>query len=429
MGKRFLKIALGIVGVLVLIVAAVLIYIDHSGIPRYAPGKIELTVDVTPERVERGRRTVQLLRAGCHLDNETSTLAGKPIPDLPAQFGAAHSANITRDPETGIGAWTDGEIAYLLRTGVRRDGRYTPPWMVKLPNMADEDLLDVIAYLRSDDPLVRPVKAQRPASKPSLLTKVLCRVAFKPVPYPEKPIVAPDPGDKVACGRYLVQGRAMCFPCHSADFAKIDDAVPERSAGYLGGGNAMPDMNGRIVKTSNITPDPETGIGKWSEDEFVRLLRFGVRPDRTVIVYPMVPYPELTDEDARAIHAYLGTVPPIKNAVPRPVAIVHAGTDAGRAAYYRYGCNDCHGDSGVGLYDLRKGATDFVSDDELIAYIRHPEIAKPGVKMPTWDGTMRSGSMKCASSSSKANSNVSVTERLRDLSTEDWPGCHESPLG
>ena len=150
----------------------------------------------------------------------------------------------------------------------------------------------------------------------------------------------------------------------------------------------MPDMNGRIVKTANITPDPETGIGKWSEDEFVRLLRFGVRPDRSVIVYPMVPYPELSDEEARAIHAYLRTVPPIKNAVPRAAVIVPAGANAGRAAYYRYGCNDCHGDTGVGLYDLRKGATDFATDEEMIAYIRHPEVLKPGVKMPTWDGVI-----------------------------------------
>ena len=150
----------------------------------------------------------------------------------------------------------------------------------------------------------------------------------------------------------------------------------------------MPDMNGRIVNTANITPDPETGIGKWTEDEFVRAVRFGVRPDNTVVVYPMVPFPELTDDESRAIYAYLRTVPPIKNAVARPAVVAPAGGDAGRAAYYRYGCNGCHGDTGVGAYDLRKGAKDFPTDEQLIAYIRHPEIAKPGVKMPTWDGVI-----------------------------------------
>lgn len=386
--KRLFKLAVGIVLAVVLVVAAALLYIGSTDVPRYAPGHVELKVDVTPERVVRGRHTVQLLCASCHLDNDTATLAGRPMLDVPPQFGTAHTANITGDAETGIGGWTDGELAYLLRTGVTRDGRYTPPWMVKLPIMADDDLIDVIAFLRSDDPLVRPIHAKRPASKPSLLTKVLCRVAFKPLPYPKAPIGAPDRSDKVAYGRYLVQGRAICFPCHSADFAKVDDFVPERSAGYLGGGNAMSDTSGRVVKSANITPDPATGIGKWSEDEFVRLLRFGVRPDNTVIVYPMVPFPELADDEARAIYAYLRTVPPIVNAVTRPAALVPAGADAGRAAFYRYGCNTCHGDAGVGIYDLRKGATDFATDPELIAYIRHPEIAKPGVKMPTWDGVI-----------------------------------------
>jgi mono/diheme cytochrome c family protein len=247
---------------------------------------------------------------------------------------------------------------------------------------------DIIAFLRSDDPLVRPIKAKRPLSKPSLLTKALARFAFVPIPYPKAPIVAPDTSDRIAYGRYLVQAKAMCFPCHSADFAKLDEKVPEKSAGYLGGGNAMPDENGRIVKTANITPDHETGIGAWSEDAFVRLLRTGVRPDSTVIAYPMVPYPELSEDEARAIYSYLRTVPAIKNAVARPAATVVADADAGRACYYRYGCNSCHGETGVGVYDLRKGAKDFATDDELIAYIRHPEIKKPGVKMPTWDGVI-----------------------------------------
>ena len=386
--RRFLRIMAAVLVVLLLAIGGGLAYIGGSGLPTYTPRKIDLAVDVTPERVERGRHTAQMLCVGCHLDNETATLAGKPMDDLPAQFGWAHSANITGDAETGIGSWTDGELAFLLRTGVTRDGRYTPPWMVKLPLMADEDVKDVIAFLRSDDPLVRPVKVKRPACKPSLLTKVLARTVFKPFPYPSAPIAAPDTADPVAHGRYLVQARALCFGCHSIDFAKVDEAVPERSAGYLGGGNAMPDMNGRIVKTSNITPDPETGIGKWSEDEFVRLVRFGVRPDASVIVYPMVPYPELSDAEARAIFQYLRTVPAIRNAVARPAAVVVDGADAGRAAYYRYGCNGCHGDTGVGLYDLRKGLANYPTDEALVAYIRHPELAKPGVKMPTWDGVI-----------------------------------------
>src|SRR5262249_22097674 len=88
------------------------------------------------------------------------------------------------------------------------------------------------------------------------------------------------------------------------------------------------------------------------------------------------------------IFAYLRTVPPIKNAVPRTALAVVASTDTGQAAYYKYGCNSCHGDTGVGLYDLRKGPTDFPTDEALIAYIRHPAVAQPGGRMPTGDGAM-----------------------------------------
>jgi mono/diheme cytochrome c family protein len=374
--------------VVVLILGAAAAYIALSGIPRYTPGKVQLTVDVTPERVARGRRTADMLCVACHMDADTGKLSGHRMPDVPPQFGVAYSANITQDKENGIGAWTDGEIAYLLRTGVKRDGTYAPPWMIKLPNLADEDLKDIIAFLRSDDPILAPVPHKQPPSEPSFFTKFLCRVAFKPLPWPEQQISRPDPGDQLAVGRYLVNAHAQCFSCHSADFAKVDDLHPEKSGGYLGGGNAMPDMSGRKVLTSNLTFDEATGIGKWSEDEFVRALRFGVRPDRSVLLYPMVPFPELTEPEARAIYAYLRTVPHIQNAVPRPPVRQVAGADAGRAAFYRYGCNSCHGDTGLGMFDLRKGARDFPTDEALIAYVRHPEQFKPGVKMPPWDGVI-----------------------------------------
>jgi cytochrome c553 len=150
----------------------------------------------------------------------------------------------------------------------------------------------------------------------------------------------------------------------------------------------MPDLNGRVVPSANLTPDLETGIGSWSEGDFVRAVRFGVRPDHSVLVYPMLPMPELTGEEVRAIYAYLRTVPPIHNAVVRLAVATSSSASAGKAAYYRYACNSCHGDTGVGLYDLRRGATDFPTDEELISYIRDPQTLRPGVKMPTWDGVI-----------------------------------------
>ena len=295
------------IGAVVAMAAAAAGYVAVQPIPRYPVVKVDFPVDVTPERVARGKRSVEMLCAACHMDSATGGLTGKRMPDLPRQFGESWSRNITAHPVKGIGSWTNGEIAYLIRTGVARDGRYTPPWMIKMPNVSDEDLRDIIAFLRSSDPLVAARDVDDHDSRPSFFTKLLCRVAFKPFPYPTKPIVAPPIADKAAYGRYLVNARLLCFSCHSADFATNDELHPERSPGYLGGGNAMPDLGGKVVRTANLTPDPETGIGRWTAADFTHALRDGIRPDNRPLRYPMVPYRPLTDDEVDAIFAYLRT--------------------------------------------------------------------------------------------------------------------------
>ena len=268
--KRVLKWAGATLGTLVIAAGFWLMYVALSPIPSYPVPAISFQVDVTPERIANGKRHTQLLCAGCHFDPETGALTGRRMPDLPTQFGESWSRNITKHPVKGIGSWTDGEIAYLLRTGVNRAGRYTPPWMVKLPNLSDEDLRDVIAFLRSDDPLVAGARTSTTTSRGPASSR-RCSVASRGVPsrIPPQPVVAPPPSDKVAWGRYLLTSRYLCFGCHSADF-KTNDEPPEKSKGYLGGGNAMPDASGKIVYTANITPDPETGIGGWTEEQFHR---------------------------------------------------------------------------------------------------------------------------------------------------------------
>lgn len=374
---------------LALVLVAGALFVQLSGIPHYPTRKIELKVEVTPERVERGRRTVSMLCAGCHQDPTTRLLSGKRMLDAPAEFGVVYSKNITQHPTKGIGAWTDGEIAFLLRTGIGRDGRYNPPYMPKLGQMADDDLLDLIAFLRSDDPMVRAADVDDRECEPSFLTKLLCRVAFKPFPYPERAISLPDQSDEVALGRYLVTGKLDCYTCHSADFKTVDYFQPEKSEGYMGGGIAMPDLDGRIVYTANLTTDAETGIGRWTKDQFRRTLKVGLRPDNTPIRYPMLPFPELEDREADAIFAYLHTVPALRKTRPAAaVAARLAGEPPGKLAYYKYGCNSCHGETGVGLYDLRRGPTHYKTRAELVAYIRNPEKYVPGIKMPTWDGVI-----------------------------------------
>lgn len=376
-------------GAIVLLLGAFAAYVAVAPLPSYEPRPPALQVEATPERVARGKRHTELLCAGCHFDSSTGALTGKRMVDLPPQFGVAYSKNITADREKGIGAWTDGEIAFLIRTGIGRDGRYTPPWMVKLPNASDQDIEDVIAFLRSDDALVRAQAVDDRESEPSFLTRLLCRVAFKPFDYPQQPVAAPPPTDQVAFGRYLVTARLGCFACHSADFKTNDELHPERSAGYLGGGNAMPDIAGKLVYTSNLTPDAETGIGGWTYEQFRRAMIEGIGVDNQPLRFPMVPYRILEEQEVAAIFAYLRTAPAIRNAVPPPEPYDVPAGDRGQQVYYKYGCNSCHGAGGLGQYDLRQGPARHPTDDGLIAYIKHPERAKPGIAMPTWDGVIQ----------------------------------------
>jgi mono/diheme cytochrome c family protein len=262
--------------------------------------------------------------------------------------------------------------------------------MVKLPLLSDDDLESIVAFLRSDDPLVAPLAVDPPGrSRPSFLTKLLSYVVFKPLPLPRQPIATPPITDTVAYGRYL-SSSLSCFGCHSADFKTMNELEPERSAGFMGGGNPLLDQNGDVVRSANITPDEETGIGKWSEADFIRAVRTGVRSDRRVLVYPMEPLPELTEEDAAALYAYLKTVPKLRNPVPGPERkALAADASVGKRLYHGYGCASCHGESGVGLADLRQAAQHYPTDEQLEAWIKNPSSFKPGTKMPAWDGVIQ----------------------------------------
>ncbi len=387
--KRFFKILGFILLLIILIVGGFLAYVQIDGIPRYKTQPVEMKVEITPQRVARGKAISSMLCKECHLDEKTGRLTGHRLPDLPAEFGPAYSRNITQDSQYGIGSWTDGQIAYLLRTGIKRDGKYSPPWMIKLPRISDEDIYSIIAYLRSDDSLVQAAPVPNHESEPTFLVKFLCHVAFKPFAYPDHAITAPDIADKVTYGKYIVQDAIDCYSCHSASFKTMDGIRPEKSKGYFGGGNPMPGLDGKIVYTANLTPDP-TGIGNWSEDDFVKAVREGIRPDGIPLRYPMVRHPELGDDEVRAIYAYLKTIPAIHNDVPRNFPDLQAtALSDGKQIYHKYGCTACHGESGVGMGDLTRSKIDFPADSSLMAWIKNPPSFKPLTKMPPFKGVIQ----------------------------------------
>jgi mono/diheme cytochrome c family protein len=314
--KKVLKYLLYIVVIILVIGLAGFSFIEIRGIPTYDVKKIDYTVQVTPESVARGKKIALLLCADCHKSNATGKLTGRPMTDAPAEFGKIYTQNITQDKTYGIGEWTDGELVYLLRTGIKRDGKYAPPYMAKLPHMADDDINAVISFLHSDDPLVTASATPDTPCAPSFVTKFLCTVAFKPFKMPEQKIDMPDTNNAVQFGKYLVYN-LECFSCHSADYKTDNWEVPELSKGYLGGGNKPLDREGKVIVTQNLTPDVETGIGSWTEQRFVNALKYGTMENDRSLRFPMVPFIYLTDTEAKAIYAYLKTVPPIKNKVPR----------------------------------------------------------------------------------------------------------------
>lgn len=316
--KRFLKFFLIVLSVLILVVGGFAAYVGISGIPTYEVQLPQYEAHVDEAALERGKKLSLMLCAGCHMNPETGTLAGTRMLDAPPEFGVIYAANITQDKQYGIGEWTDAEILYLLRTGIKKDGAYAPPYMAKLPKMADEDLNAIIALLKSDDKLVAPDNTRDPKPEPSFLTKMLSHVAWKPFPMPEQPIPMPDTTNTVELGHYLAHN-LDCFSCHSADFKTNNFMEPEKSEGYFGGGNLTLDREGQVRPTANLTPDELTGIGNWTKDEFIRAVRFGLKEGEPALQYPMMPYTHLTNYEVAAIYDYLITIPPIENKVNRAV--------------------------------------------------------------------------------------------------------------
>jgi len=251
---------------------------------------------------------------GCH------TEAGKP--PKPANsggrkyegpFGTVYSTNITPDAKTGIGNWTDEQIITAIRLGRRPNGeRLVPvhPYTV-FNGMAAEDLEALVAFMRTVPAVNRPNQPKKlmPLFESVFLPAWLAAFAPRETP----PAKAPTEG--VARGEYLVRAVGHCGECHTPRTRTQATDNSRFLAGNPTGpeGEAMP----------NITPDRETGIGKWSEEEIADYLGSGNRPDgdvagglmAEVIEGTLAGYKDLTKTDRLAIARYLKTIPPIKHKV------------------------------------------------------------------------------------------------------------------
>jgi mono/diheme cytochrome c family protein len=216
----------------------------------------------------------------------------------------ARVPNITPDAETGIGSWADAQIGKAIREGIRPDGSLIgPPMPFEVyRNISDSDLKAIIAYLRS----VTPVKNK--------VAKSAYQIPLPPNYGPPVDSVADVPrGDKVAYGAYLAGPLGHCTVCHTPMGAT---GGPDFAYRLGAGGLPLPGPWGVSI-SANITPDPETGIGKWSDEQIKKAITDGVRPDDTQLAPPMpyAFYRSLRPEDLDAIVAYLRSLPPIEHAV------------------------------------------------------------------------------------------------------------------
>jgi len=258
------------------------------------------------EAFARGKELAFSNCAGCHYDHAVNKFIGTQIHDVPGIAGKVFSANLTHSKTNGIAPkYTDAEIRYLLKTGIARDGRYLA-YMLR-PNMAEEDINAIIVYLRSDDPAVSAADTTIGLTHFTLVGKAYMNLKAKPIPYKAN-VKMPAKNDPVAQGYYLVDNLG-CFHCHSQSLTSLNYLYPDKTKGYLAGGIKFKGENGTEIYASNITPDKNTGIGNYTEAEFLKALKDGVAPDRKLKI-PMPKFTMLKESEINAIYAYLQTVQP-----------------------------------------------------------------------------------------------------------------------
>jgi mono/diheme cytochrome c family protein len=259
---------------------------------------------------ERGAYLVTTVGScgNCHSPRDAAgrVIAGKELSggvefDDPP-IGHVISPNITPDRETGIGKWTAAQIVTALRDGKRPDATIIGPPMPILVyrQLSDQDAAAIAAYLKSIKPVRHAVARTQ--------YKIPLPPAYGP---PVTHIAEPSRTDKVAYGGYLATF-GHCVLCHTPP----GNGQPFDMSRAYDGGQELPDVGkpGAIVVSSNITPDPEHGIGKWSDADIKQTIVTGIRPDGTKLVrtMPFDWYARMAPQDLDAIVAYLHTLKPIR---------------------------------------------------------------------------------------------------------------------
>jgi mono/diheme cytochrome c family protein len=320
---------------------AVLLLVGCHG--KYVRPVSDDPIPATPERLSRGSYLVnQVLACGaCHTGRANGNVLTDPErPDAflaggnryaAGSMGTLWVANITADPETGVGRWKDDELLRLLRDGVARDGRFLLPAMpfAAYQHLSDDDARAVVTYLRT----VPPHRQEKPpiANDLSFMAKLMFKAVGVQMHEPIAGVTAPDPANRLEHGRYLVR-IAACGECHSRG---QKGPRAENDPLYLAGSDVpFEDAGLGKVYARNLASDPETGLGRFDAVAIKQAIRSGSRLDGKRMAAPMSTltrhYSAMTDADLDAIVTFLKSLPPARNRIPERKlveAVGHAGED------------------------------------------------------------------------------------------------------
>jgi mono/diheme cytochrome c family protein len=241
--------------------------------------------------------------AGCHSKVNADSLIelGQQVPlsgghefDLP--IGKIYSKNITPDSVTGIGRYTDREIARSLRYGVGPDGTALFDFM-PFHNTSDEDLTAIISYLRSQ----KPVGNKVPKHSFNLMGKVVKAFFIRPVGPDGKVPAAVKRDSSVEYGKYLAINVANCSGCHT----KRDMMTGGYTGELFSGGFEFEGLS-----TPNLTTDSSSRIFNWNQQNFIERFRRGKTIQKTPMSWNS--FKRMSDDELKAIYKFLKTLEPKK---------------------------------------------------------------------------------------------------------------------
>jgi mono/diheme cytochrome c family protein len=269
----------------------------------------------TPERLARGTYLVKHVTPcmECHSPHKWTehdapidpNLLGAgqemPMTGLP---GRVVAPNLSSDPETGAGAWTDDQLVRAIREGIGHDGRALFPMMPyqRFRSLSDEDVASIVVYLRA----LQPVRRQQPRTEIAVPVRYLIRSVPEPI---VTPVAAPDVSTPVKRGAYLVTVGA-CGDCHTPQ----DDHGQPIAGMEFAGGFVFEGPWGRVA-SANLTPAP-SGIPYYDVALFTEVMRTGhVKARQINQIMPWHAFGGMTDDDIAAIFAYLTTLKPVAHRV------------------------------------------------------------------------------------------------------------------